>query len=98
VFKTTNALASSPTWKNVSPPEDQFENVIVVDPSDSSIVYLGSDVGVWRSTDAATAWARMGPETGMPNVPVHDIKIHPATHEVFAFTFGRGVFVLRPPR
>jgi hypothetical protein len=38
----------------------------------------------------------MGPEVGLPNVPVHDLKIHPLTREVYAFTFGRGVFVLSP--
>lgn len=96
VFKTTNALATSPAWTNVTPPEDRPENVIIVDPANPSIIYLGSDLGVWRSTDGAATWTRMGPEVGMPNVPVHDLKIHPLTREVFAFTYGRGVFVLSP--
>jgi hypothetical protein len=96
VFKTTNALAASPSWTNVSPPEDRFENVIIVDPANPSVVYVGSELGVWRSTDGAATWSHMGPEVGMPNVPVHDLKIHPLTREVYAFTFGRGVFVLSP--
>lgn len=96
VFKTTNALATPSSWTNVSPPEDRPANVIVVDPKNPSIVYLGSDLGVWQSSDGATTWRHMGPEVGMPNVPVHDLKIHPMTGEVFAFTFGRGVFVLSP--
>lgn len=96
VFKTTNALAASPSWTNVSPPEDRPENVIIVDPANSSVIYVGSELGVWQSTDGAATWRHMGPEVGMPNVPVHDLKIHPLTREVYAFTFGRGVFVLSP--
>lgn len=96
VFKTTNAQAASPAWTNVSPPENRPENVIIVDSANPSIVYVGSDVGIWRSIDGATTWNHMGPEVGMPNVPVHDLKIHPLTREVYAFTFGRGVFVRSP--
>jgi photosystem II stability/assembly factor-like uncharacterized protein len=97
VFKTTNALATSPVWTNVSPPEDQPENVVIVDPVNSSTVYVGSERGVWRSTNGGDAWSHMGPAVGMPNVPVNDLKIHPQTRDVYAFTFGRGVFVLSPP-
>jgi photosystem II stability/assembly factor-like uncharacterized protein len=96
VFKTANALTASPAWTNVSPAEDRPENVIIVDPVNPSIIYLGSELGVWRSTDGAATWTHMGPEVGMPNVPVHDLKIHPLTRDVYAFTFGRGVFLLSP--
>lgn len=96
VFKTANALSASPSWVNVSPPEDRPENVLIIDPKNPSRLYLGSDLGVWRSIDGAVTWTHMGPEVGMPNIPVHDLKIHPMTGEVFAFTFGRGVFVYTP--
>lgn len=96
VFKTTNAFSGAPSWTNVSPPEDRSENVIAIHPSTPSIVYVGSDVGVWRTSDAGATWQHMGPEAGMPSVPVHDLKIRAETGQVFAFTFGRGVFVLTP--
>ena len=38
----------------------------------------------------------MGPERGLPNVAISDIRVHPQTRRVFAFTFGRGVFTLDP--
>ncbi len=94
VFKTTNALATTPTWSNVSPPADLPYNSIAVDPADPHLVYAGADVGVWKSGDAGGSWAHLGPDTGMPNVPVYDLEIHPVTRQPFAFTFGRGAFVL----
>jgi hypothetical protein len=36
----------------------------------------------------------MGPEIGMPNVAVFDLKINPATNRIVAFTHGRGAFAL----
>jgi photosystem II stability/assembly factor-like uncharacterized protein len=94
VFKTSNALATTPTWSNVSPPADLPYDSIAVDPVDSRIVYVGADVGVWKSSDGGGSWVHMGPDTGMPNVPVYDLEIHATTRRPFAFTFGRGAFVL----
>jgi len=94
VFKTSNALATTPTWSNVSPPADLPYDSIAVDPVDSRIVYVGADVGVWKSSDGGGSWVHTGPDTGMPNVPVYDLEIHATTRRPFAFTFGRGAFVL----
>jgi photosystem II stability/assembly factor-like uncharacterized protein len=94
VFKSTNALAPSPTWSNVTPPVNIPHNAIVVDPSDPTIVYVGTDLGIWKSTSGGGAWTHMGPEVGMPNVAVFDLKINPATNRLVAFTHGRGAFAL----
>jgi hypothetical protein len=94
VFKTTNALAATPAWLNVSPPVDLPHNTIAVDPVDPQIVYVGTDIGVWKSTDGAATWTQMGPESGMPNVAVYDLEIHPKARRPFAFSHGRGAFVL----
>jgi photosystem II stability/assembly factor-like uncharacterized protein len=94
VFKTVNALAAAPTWVNVSPPIDVPFNVITVDPGDPLLVYAGTDTGLWRSSDGAATWVRMGPETGLPNVAIHDIQINPTTETTVVFTYGRGAFLL----
>jgi hypothetical protein len=91
IFKTTSALAAAPAWLNMSPPVDQPQNAIAVDPVDPQVVYAGADIGVWKSTDGT--WTHMGPESGMPNVAVYDLEIHPTVRRPFAFTFGRGAFV-----
>ena len=94
--KTTNALSDSPSWVNVSPPMDMPFNVVAVDPTDPRVVYAGSDVGLWRSVDAAATWVRMGPDTGLPHAPIYDIKINPTTNRTVVFTYGRGAFALEP--
>jgi len=64
-------------------------------------VYVGADVGVWRSVNAGASWSFMGPRSGMPNVAVFDIQA--AGGRVVAVTHGRGAFRLintlsEPPR
>ncbi len=102
VFKATNAFISGVlNWTNVSPPVDLPFNTVAVDPRNPNIVYVGADVGVWRSVNAGASWSFMGPATGMPNVAVFDIQA--AGGRVVAFTHGRGAFRLintlsEPPR
>lgn len=96
VFKTANALATSPTWVNVSPPVNLPHNAIAVDPSNPNNVYVGTDIGVWHSADAGGSWTHMGPGRGMPNVAVFDLEIQPGSGKVFAFTHGRGALLFDP--
>lgn len=93
VFKTTDALAAMPSWTDVSPPVDLPHNAIVVDPSDVSIVWVGTDLGVWRSANGGGSWTHHGPVQGMPNVAVFDLQVNQATDRLVAFTHGRGAFV-----
>jgi hypothetical protein len=89
VFKATGATTGV-TWTNVSPPANLPANVVAVHPTLADSVYVGTDLGLWVSTDAGTSWAHVGPSSGLPNVPVLDIAIDPCG--VTAFTFGRGAF------
>ena len=97
VFKTTNALATTPTWTNISPAIDVPFNVITIDPRNPRLVYAGSDTGLWHSIDAGASWLRDGLTTGLPNAPVYDIQINPATDRTVVFTYGRGAFALTSP-
>jgi hypothetical protein len=96
LFKTTNALAPSPIWSNVSPPVNLPHNTVTLDPRNPGFVYVGTDIGVWVSGDGGNTWTHMGPEAGMPNVAVFDLKINPMTGTLVAFTYGRGAFALAP--
>ena len=98
VFKSTNALTASPTWTNVTPPNTNIPfNTMLVDPATPSTIYAGADNGMWASADAGATWTYMGPDAGVPNVAVFDLQRQEATGKIFAFTFGRGAFVLTPP-
>ena len=95
IFKTTNASSTPPTWVNAGPSDDVPFNVVEVDPRNPSLVYAGSDTGLWVSGDAGATWEKIGLDRGLPNgASVHDIKINPTTNQTVVFTYGRGAFRL----
>jgi hypothetical protein len=93
VWKTTNLNAATPTWTAASTGiPDVPVNALVVDPSNSNDVYVGTDIGVYNSTDGGTTWNPYG--TGLPRVAVFDLKITSvaAGHKVRIATHGRGMW------
>lgn len=98
IFRTDNALSSSPTWTRVGPPDQPFAdmpfNVIAIDPRDPRLVYAGSDNGLWQSNDGGTNWTKIGLGSGLPPTSVFDIQISPTTNKTVIFTYGRGAFEL----
>ena len=94
MFKTVNALDATPTWVDVSPAADVPFNVLAIDPRNPSLIYAGSDRGLWQSTDGGTTWSKQGLEVGIPNASVFDIQINPTTDTTIAFTYGRGAYRL----
>ncbi|MDQ3983496.1 MAG: hypothetical protein M3271_12520, partial [Actinomycetota bacterium] len=68
-------------------------NSVVVDPNNTSHVYVGADVGVWRSTDRGMSWNPM--QNGLPDAPVFDLQVHPTARLLRASTHGRGMFEWR---
>ncbi|RNC88208.1 MAG: T9SS C-terminal target domain-containing protein [Winogradskyella sp.] len=69
LWKNTNISNANSTWTRVDVPDNLNVSVIVADPNNPSIFYLGTgesytngDVsgdGVWQSTDAGNTWARV---------------------------------------
>lgn len=94
IFKAANALAAAPVWVNISPSADLPFNVIAIDALNSRHLFAGADAGLWFSADGGSGWTHMGPETGLPNAPVYDLKFNAVTKRGVAFTFGRGAYML----
>jgi hypothetical protein len=69
-----------------------FVHVIREDPANRDLLFLGSDVGAYVSTNRGATWQRF--TTGMPTVPVHDLKIHPRDRELIAATHGRSLWIV----
>jgi hypothetical protein len=69
--------------------------VLRVDPTDSNVLYCGTDVGVYRSSNQGASWERFG--TGLPSSSVHDIQILDDASILRVATHGRGIWELQVP-
>ena len=67
-------------------------NVIREDPLMENILYVGTDRGVYVSTDRGDSWNAL--QGGLPNVPVHDLVVHPRERELVAGTHGRSIWIV----
>ena len=84
------------TWINIT---KNFPNVLakkIVMYEGTDTIFVGTEVGMYfaRITDAVAGvspWNRYG--TGLPNVRIEDIEISYAKKQIFAGTFGRGVWM-----
>jgi photosystem II stability/assembly factor-like uncharacterized protein len=65
--------------------------VIVEDPVDPDLLFVGTHEGVFATIDGGRRWARM--KANMPPVPVTDLVIHPREADLVVATFGRGLFI-----
>ncbi len=92
IFKTTDGGAS---WVDISGigagalPNTPV-NDIVVDPDIAGALYIGTDVGVFGSSDDGATWSPLG--SGFPNVAVLGLKLHRFRRTLRASTHGRGMW------
>ncbi len=63
---------------------------LVLDQFNDSIVYLGTDIGIFRSTDSGTNWSNFN--IGIPRIVVTQIQLQKSTNTLYASTMGRGVY------
>ncbi|MCJ7582041.1 MAG: hypothetical protein MUP98_16135 [Candidatus Aminicenantes bacterium] len=67
-------------------------NVIVEDPINRNILYVGTDVGVYVTKDGGKKWDTLG--GNLPTVYVQDLVIHPTENVIVIATHGRGMWAL----
>jgi hypothetical protein len=65
-------------------------NALVVDPIDSNVIYAGTDIGVYNSTNAGATWNPYG--TGLPRSAVFDMAIQSPNRILRVATHGRGIW------
>jgi hypothetical protein len=91
LFKATTFGTGTPTFTAVGTGlPDQPVDSIAVDPVSASIVYVGTDIGVYVSTDGGANFAPYG--TGLPRVAVFDMAIQNAGRFLRIATHGRGMW------
>ena len=69
-----------------------FVHVLRQDPVNPDLLFVGTDVGVYVSVNRGQGWQKF--MTGLPTVPVNDLKIHPRDRELIAGTHGRSIWIV----
>jgi photosystem II stability/assembly factor-like uncharacterized protein len=90
VFKTEDFGS---TWISVTGnlPEGTV-TVVVEDRKNPSLLFVGTEQGVFATLDGGKNWAPFGLKLP-PNALVNDILIHPRENDLVVATHGRGLFV-----
>jgi len=79
------------TWKSISSNiPTSAVNVIKEDSVNPSILYAGTDNGLYVSFNNGTAWHAFS--NGLPNVAVHDLVIQERAKELLVGTHGRSIY------
>ncbi|HEX6974348.1 MAG TPA: hypothetical protein VF147_08105, partial [Vicinamibacterales bacterium] len=69
-----------------------WAHVIREDPRNPSVLYAGTELGLWISFDGGAHWASF--RQNMPPAPVRDLLIHPRDNDLIVATHGRGLFIM----
>jgi photosystem II stability/assembly factor-like uncharacterized protein len=93
VFRTTNAGS---TWTDITTnlPNTPV-NSIVIHPTMTNIIFVGTDVGVFYTTTGGGSWSPL--VNGLPRVAVLGLNYHRASKILRASTHGRGVWDIQLP-
>jgi photosystem II stability/assembly factor-like uncharacterized protein len=90
VYRTTDHGRS---WVSIAAPNvDGYAHCIEEDPVDPDLLFLGTEFGLWVSTDAGRSWSKW--TSGLPTVGVRALVVHPREHDLVVGTHGRAAYVI----
>lgn len=79
------------TWQNIT---HNLNNMpvrsAVIDHTDASTIYLGTEIGVYKKAMADNAWTLYNP--GLPNVAILELEVMYGSNTLRAATWGRGLW------
>jgi len=89
IYKTTDYGA---TWKEIVTgiPYGAFVRVVREDPTNTNILFAGTETGFYISYDAGSHWKQL--QLNFPVVPITDLKVH--ENHLLASTQGRAFWIL----
>lgn len=79
------------TWKSISSNiPTSAVNVILEDPENENLLFVGTDNGLYASFNRGDSWEAF--QNGMPNVAVHDLVIQAEAKHLLVGTHGRSIY------
>lgn len=92
-YKTTDY---GKTWTSLNLKEAGvrgYAHVIAEDTVDPSLLFVGTEFGLWISIDSGGHWAQYK-GSNFPDVAVRDIVIQPRESDLVLATHGRGIWII----
>ncbi|MCU0396254.1 MAG: hypothetical protein MUF29_10110, partial [Chitinophagaceae bacterium] len=82
------------TWTliNANLPERGSTYCIAEDPVNASLLFVGTEFGIYASLDGGGRWIQL--KGGLPTIAVRDIDIQERENDLVIATFGYGFYVL----
>ena len=79
------------TWQPIGQDlPDESVNVVLEDPSNPNLLFVGTDHGLYVSMDMGKTFAAM--TNGLPAVAVHSLAIQPKAKDLIVGTHGRSLY------
>ncbi|MGH9384050.1 MAG: glycosyl hydrolase [Vicinamibacterales bacterium] len=73
-------------------PKGHTVSAMTEDPRNASVLYSGTEFGVFVSPDRGGRWMRL--RSNLPTVPIHEIVFHPRDNDMIVGTHGRSIWIL----
>jgi photosystem II stability/assembly factor-like uncharacterized protein len=91
VFKSED---NGESWQSISAtlPDNGPVYVIKEDHKDPNLLFVGTEFGVFFSSDGGAKWKQL--KSGVPTIAVKDIAIQNDEDDLVLGTFGRGFYIL----
>lgn len=92
--RTWRSLTANDPTKATPAKDDLWGYALVLeqDPVDRNLLYLGTEFGLWISTDDGNRWMKW--TNGFPTVSTMALMVHPRDHDLVIGTHGRAAYIL----
>jgi len=84
------------TWSRIAGPEQGLRGYVHVIKEDwvkPSLLFAGTELGLWISIDSGKSWAEFK-GGDFPSMAVRDLVVNPRTQDLVLATHGRGIWII----
>jgi len=71
-------------------PETPINALVIDNKTPGNIIFIGTDIGVFKSTNKGESWVRFS--ENLPVCAVYDMRLHPQARKLRVATYGRGIW------